>query len=109
DVENENLEGPLQAQCDGKCGTTWSDANGFFVCNACQSVRFDRACLDRLRLGTLDLCDVCGPDHEMLYVPAYNPARWVRVGEGNIQVESEPAISVEQCVARTRQYWGIKL
>ncbi|RAH43574.1 uncharacterized protein BO95DRAFT_433785 [Aspergillus brunneoviolaceus CBS 621.78] len=108
DVQNGKLEGPLQAQCDGKCGTTWSYANDFYVCKECQNVQFDRACLERLRQGTLELCDVCAPDHEMLYVPAYDPARRERVGEGNIQVGSEPAMSVDEWVARTRQYWGIK-
>ncbi|OJK02157.1 hypothetical protein ASPACDRAFT_1886529 [Aspergillus aculeatus ATCC 16872] len=107
-VENKKLEGPLLARCDGKCGTTWTYANDFYVCKECQDVQFDRACLERLRQGTLELCDVCAPDHEMLYVPAYDPARRERVGEGNIQVGTEPAISVEEWVARTRQYWGIK-
>ncbi|RAH71167.1 uncharacterized protein BO66DRAFT_419801 [Aspergillus aculeatinus CBS 121060] len=108
DVQNGKLEGPLQAQCDGKCGTTWSYANDLYVCKECQIVQFDRACLERGRQGTLELCDVCAPDHEMLYVPAYDPARRERIGEGNIQVGSEPAISVDEWVARTRQYWGIK-
>ncbi|PYI35337.1 hypothetical protein BP00DRAFT_318801, partial [Aspergillus indologenus CBS 114.80] len=108
DVENEKLDGPRQAQCDEKCGTTWSDANDFFVCKECQSVRFDRAFLDWLRLGTRDLYDAYGPGREMLYVPAYDPTLLERVGADNVQVGSEPAISVQEWVARTRQYWGIK-
>ncbi|KAL4940945.1 hypothetical protein BDV06DRAFT_12388 [Aspergillus oleicola] len=107
-LENDDhkLEGSMYNICDGDCGTKWTYADNFYFCKLCDYIQFDKQCLDKIRDGTLKL-GFCNPEHEMLHVPAYDPAERRRVGEGNVKV-GEEIISVEEWLQRVRTDWGLK-
>ncbi|GAB1217101.1 hypothetical protein ATERTT37_006324 [Aspergillus terreus] len=106
DTSERKLEGPLRDICDGGCGTYWTFADNFYVCKECNYVEFDQRCLDNMRNGTITLND-CNKDHEMLHVPAYDPAERQRIGEGNVKV-GEEILPVDEWLQRIRKEWGIK-
>ncbi|KAL4969541.1 uncharacterized protein BDV14DRAFT_209818 [Aspergillus stella-maris] len=100
------LEGPLLDECEAGCGTTWTYADDFYMCKLCERVQFDKQCLDKLRDGTLKQ-DICRPEHEMLHIPAYDPAELRRIGEGNVKV-GEEIMPVVAWLQRVRKEWGIE-
>ncbi|KAJ5675126.1 uncharacterized protein N7477_005060 [Penicillium maclennaniae] len=102
------LRGPMNDICDGRCGTSWTFANDIYVCRDCDYVEFDEGCLKKLREGTLGSEEICGKDHEMLHVPAYDAADREKIGIGNVKV-GEHILSVEEWLQRLRRDWKIKL
>ncbi|KAL2841266.1 hypothetical protein BJY01DRAFT_257114 [Aspergillus pseudoustus] len=106
--DDERLKGPrMHCGCSGSCGTLWTFADNFYVCKACDYSLFDKECLDKLRDGTLKR-NTCNSEHEMLHVPAYDPAEHKRVGNGNIKV-GEEVMTVEEWLRRVRRHWGLDL
>lgn len=100
------LRGPMSDMCDGGCHTIWEFADNFYVCRECDYMEFDPECLKRLREGTLG-DRICGQDHKMLYVPAYDGALWQKIGKGNVMV-GEEVISVRDWLQRIKEKWGIR-
>lgn len=103
---SQDLMGPLSAMCDGCCGKTWSFANDIYACRQCDDVQFDLPCLNKLRAGTLD-STVCGKDHEMLHVPAYDAVEMEKIGDGNVKV-GEQIMTVDEWIQRVKENWGIR-
>ncbi|OQD79098.1 hypothetical protein PENANT_c062G09607 [Penicillium antarcticum] len=103
---SQDPNGPLYAACDGKCGTRWTFANDIHACRECDDVQFDLACLNKLRKGTLEI-NVCGKDHEMIHVPAYDAVKMEKIGVGNVKV-GEKIMSVDDWIKRLKEDWGIK-
>lgn len=99
-------EGPLNDVCDGDCETQWTFADDIYMCRECDYMQFDLRCLDKLREGTLGK-RICGKDHSMLHVPAYDIARQEKVGEGNVLVD-EKIIPVSEWLQSIRQKWGLE-
>ncbi|KAJ5291022.1 hypothetical protein N7478_000273 [Penicillium angulare] len=99
-------EGPLADYCDGQCGTQWTYANNFHLCRNCNYVSFDSACLESLRNQTLKP-KVCNKDHEVLFIPAYDPVERQRIGAGNVKV-GEEVVSIAEWLGGIRKDWGIK-
>ncbi|KUM59605.1 hypothetical protein ACN42_g7534 [Penicillium freii] len=106
DKSSQEPTGPLNVVCDGNCGTTWSFANDIYACRQCDYIHFDLACLNKLREGILDI-SICGKDHEMLHVPAYDAVKMEEIGDGNVKV-GEQVMSVERWIQRLKENWGIK-
>ncbi|KAL4795550.1 hypothetical protein BDV19DRAFT_389144 [Aspergillus venezuelensis] len=102
----DKLDGPLLDECEAGCGNTWTYADDFCMCKLCEHVLFDKECLDKLRDGTLKQ-GICSPEHEMLHIPAYDPAEQRRIGEGNVKVSVE-IMPVAEWLRRAREEWGIE-
>ncbi|KAL5332733.1 hypothetical protein BJX70DRAFT_407031 [Aspergillus crustosus] len=99
-------EGPMAAYCDGDCDTKWTFAGDFYVCRTCFDIQFDEKCLHSMRAGTLKR-KVCNPEHDMLYVPAYDASEHKRVGKGNVKV-GEDIVPVEEWLGQLRRDWGLE-
>jgi tetratricopeptide (TPR) repeat protein len=106
DMPSQELTGPLSSFCDGYCGKRWSFADDIYACRQCDDIWFDLPCLNKLRAGTLD-GKVCGKDHEMLHVPAYDAVEMEKIGDGNVKV-GEQIMTVEEWIQRIKENWGIK-
>ncbi|KAJ5981977.1 hypothetical protein N7451_012077 [Penicillium sp. IBT 35674x] len=104
DTTEHKLERPLIYMCYGGCGTYWTFANNFYLCRECDYVKFEQRCLDDMRNGKLKFCN---KDHEMLHVPAYDPAERWRIGDGNVKI-GEEIVSVSEWLQRIRKEWGIQ-
>ena len=89
----DKLEGPLFGVYEPSCGTTWTYADDFYMCKLCEHVQFDKQCLDKLRDGSLKQ-GVCSPEHEMLHIPAHDPAERRRIGEGNVKVGEQVVVEI---------------
>ncbi|KAJ5683311.1 hypothetical protein N7462_006476 [Penicillium macrosclerotiorum] len=103
---DKKLEGPLRDVCDGDCDTKWTFSDDIYVCRDCDYMEFDERCLKKLREGTLGSF-ICDKDHEMMHVPAYDPAKRQRIGEGNVQV-GEHILPIEEWLERIKADWAIK-
>lgn len=104
DQEDEDTEGPIRNQCDGRCGTIWTYANDIYICRECEDVQFDEGCLRKLQEGTLEL-QVCSKSHEMLHVPEYDEEKVKKIGKGNVMVGQE-VMAVEDWIQKIKQDWG---
>lgn len=107
--------GDLRNQCDGRCNTRWSYADDMHCCKYCPDVQFDKACLDKLRAGTLNR-HICGADHEFLHVPKWSDEAFGEIGSGNVKVGGEmvdgvrvggEVVEIEQWLDRLREEWGV--
>ncbi|KAJ5097682.1 hypothetical protein N7456_008403 [Penicillium angulare] len=105
-IDKAKLEGPLSDVCDGDCGTEWTYADNFHMCRNCNYVAFDSACLENLRNGTIKP-KVCNKDHEMLFIPAYDPVERQKIGADNVKV-GEEVMPIAEWLCRIRKDWGIK-
>lgn len=108
DSQPAKIQGPMGDICDGRCGTEWTFADNIYVCRDCDYVEFDEDCLKKLREGTLISDKICGKDHEMLHVPAYDAADREKIGEGNVKV-GEHILPIEEWIQRLKEDWAIKL
>ncbi|KAJ5982082.1 hypothetical protein N7451_012182 [Penicillium sp. IBT 35674x] len=104
DTTVHKLERPLIYMCYGGCGTYWTFANNFYLCRECDYVKFEQRCLGDMRNGKLKFCN---KDHEMLHVPAYDPAERWRIGDLNVKI-GEEIVSVSEWLQRIRKEWGIQ-
>jgi tetratricopeptide (TPR) repeat protein len=103
---SDGLRGPMFCYCDGECGTTWTVADDLYICRECDDVQFDLRCLNKLREGTLKR-RVCGKDHDMLHVPAYDAAERQRIGDGNALI-GEEIVSMSEWLQRIKEKWGLE-
>ncbi|MCJ1424920.1 hypothetical protein MMC29_002808 [Sticta canariensis] len=107
--------GDLHNRCDGRCNTRWLYADDMYCCKYCPDVQFDKACLDKLRAGTLNR-HLCGADHEFLHVPKWSDDAFSEVGFGNFRVGGEmvdgvrvggEVMEIEQWLDMLREEWGV--
>ena len=99
------LKGPLDVHCTGSCETRWTYADDFYLCATCKDCYYDQGCLDKLRSGALEVVG-CDKDHEVVYIPGYDPVERASVGEGNVRVGGE-IISVQTWIPLIREEWGL--
>lgn len=107
DISNQDPEDSFLNFCDGGCGMVWRYSDDFYLCKVCHYMQFDKQCLDKVHEGTLEP-KRCSKEHDVLHVPAYDPAERERIGEGNVKV-GEEIMSVDEWLQRLRKDWGIKL
>lgn len=100
------LVGPFRQYCDGHCGTHWSFADDFYVCQDCKDVQLDAPCLEKLRQGKLSP-QTCGKNHKFLYIPPLDPKQVERVQEGKVRLKGEE-VPVEEWVKRIRAEWKLE-
>lgn len=107
--------GDLRNQCDGRCNTRWFYANDIYSCKHCPDVQFDKACLDKLRAGTLNR-HVCDADHEFLHVPKWSDEAFGEVGFWNVKVGGKmvdevrvggEVVEITQWLDGLREEWGV--
>lgn len=97
------LEGPIDYQCDGRCGTMWSYADDMYICRDCADVQFDESCLRKLQEGNLAL-QVCSKSHEFLHVPKYDDEKVKKIGKENVMVGQE--VMAEDWIRKIKRDWG---
>ena len=109
--------GDIHGECDGRCNTRWSYADDMYCCKYCPDVQFDKACLDKLRAGTLNR-QICGADHEFLHVPEWSDEAFWEVGFGHVRVDGEmvdekrvggEVVEIEQWLDRLREEGGVSM
>ncbi|KAJ5794025.1 Tetratricopeptide-like helical [Penicillium paradoxum] len=106
DTTKQGPTGPLNDVCDGDCETVWSFANDIYMCRECDYMELDIHCLNKLREGTLQK-RICGKDHDMLHVPAYDIAQQEKIGEGNVLV-GEEIMPVTEWLRHIKEKWGLQ-
>ncbi|KAK5048582.1 hypothetical protein LTR84_005673 [Exophiala bonariae] len=107
--------GKATNNCDGRCGTSWTYADDFYVCKICSDVQFDLGCLNKLRAGKLKAV-VCSPNHDWLHIPPFSDEEYHKVGKGNVRMggtfidgarQGGEIVPVAVWVDAIRAQWGI--
>lgn len=97
--------GPLNYYCDGRCGTSWTYADNFYICSECIDIQFSEDCLKKLQAGQLER-EVCDPGHRFLHVPAWTLVNAELARDGKVLV-GDAVRDITVWLEEIKQAWDL--